>query len=206
MSAKLNSVFVFIIVFFMVGTEGTISSAYGQETDKTIISLLKERDKEIKAKIAGKDELLEPERAELKDLVNGIIDFEQMAEDAMGKEWEKLTSDQQAEFVKVFSEIVRGRSLNDLDIYQLDVKYEDVKLQGDSAHVFTSTVYKDQPMKVEYALGYRDAQWRVDDIILDGVSTTEGYARSFQTYMRKRGFDALMANLQKRLDKMNASS
>jgi phospholipid transport system substrate-binding protein len=61
-------------------------------------------------------------------------------------------------------------------------------------------------MKVEYALGLRDAEWRVDDIILDGVSTTEGYARSFQTYMRKRGFDALMTNLQKRLDKMNAAS
>lgn len=206
MSAKLNSVFVFIIVFFMVGTEGTISSAYAQKSDEAILSMLQERDKEIKDKIAGKKELSEPERAELKDLVNGVIDFEQMAEDAMGKEWENLTSEQHAEFVKVFSEIVRGRSLNDLEIYQLDVKYEDVKLEGDSAHVFTSTVYKDQPMKVEYALGYRDMQWRVDDIILDGVSTTEGYARSFQTYMRKRGFDALMANLNKRLDKMNASS
>ncbi len=206
MSAKLNSVFVFIIVFFMVGTVGTISSAYGQETDKTILSLLKERDKEIKAKIAGKDELPETERAELKDLVNGIIDFEQMAEDAMGKEWEKLTSEQQAEFVKVFSEIVRGRSLADLEIYRLDVAYDDVQVEGETARVFTTTVYKDQPMKVEYAMGLRDNNWRVDDIILDGVSTTDGYARSFQTYVRKRGFDALMANLHKRLAKINGTS
>ena len=87
-----------------------------RNSDDAILSMLKERDKEIKDKIGDKKELSEPERAELKDLVNDVIDFEQMAEDAMGKEWQNLTSEQHEEFVKVFSEIVRGRSLNDLEI------------------------------------------------------------------------------------------
>lgn len=206
MSAKLYRVFAFTLAFIVLGVPATPISAYGQDDAAKIMAMLKERDKEIKSMLGDKDELTEAESAKLKDLVNGIIDFEQMAQDALGKEWVTLSSEQRAEFVKVFSEIVRGRSLNDLEIYRLEVLYEDLKLDGDTAHVFTSTVYKDQPMKVEYTLGYRDSKWRVDDIILDGVSTTEGYARSFQTYMRKHGFDALMANLQKRLDKMNAAS
>ena len=128
-----------------------------------------------------------------------------MGKDALGKEWDTITPEQQAEFVKVFSEIVKGRSLSDLEIYRLEVEYEQVTVEGDEARVQTKTVYKEQPMLVEYDMGYRSDEWRVDDIILDGVSTTEGYARSFQTYIRKRGFDALMQNLHKRLEKMNAA-
>jgi phospholipid transport system substrate-binding protein len=206
MSAKLNSLFAILAVFVLTVGFSSVTPAYGQNNAEAIMTKLKERDQEIKTMLGDKNELSEPENEKLKNLVNGIIDFGQMAEDALGDEWDKLTSEQHAEFVKVFSEIVRGKSLNDLEIYRLEVQYDDIKLGGDSAHVYTSTVYKDQPMKVEYALGLRDAEWRVDDIILDGVSTTEGYARSFQTYMRKRGFDALMTNLQKRLDKMNAAS
>ena len=128
-----------------------------------------------------------------------------MAQDALGKEWDTITPEQQAEFVKVFSEIVKGGSLSDLEIYRLDVEYENITVEGDKARVQTRTVYKEQPMQVEYTMGFRENEWRVDDIILDGVSTTEGYARSFQTYIRKRGFDALMTNLHKRLEKMNAA-
>ena len=173
--------------------------------DSAILEMLKQRDSEIKALIGDKKEFSDNQKVELQNLINGVIDFEQMGKDALGKEWDALTADQQAEFVKVFSEIVKGRSLSDLEIYRLDVEYENVTVDGTAARVQTKTVYKDQPMEVEYAMGYRSNEWRVDDIILDGVSTTEGYARSFQTYIRKRGFDALMQNLHKRLDKMNAA-
>ena len=171
-----------------------------------IINMLKERDAEIKSVLGDEKEFTDTQRSELKNLINGAIDFEKMGQDALGAQWDKLTPEQHAEFVKVFSEIVRGRSLSDLEIYRLDVAYDDVQVEGNNARVLTTTVYKDQPMQVEYAMGLRDEEWRVDDIILDGVSTTEGYARSFQTYVRKKGFDALMANLHKRLAKINGAS
>jgi len=38
------------------------------------------------------------------------------------------------------------------------------------------------------------------------VSTVEGYSRSFQSYIRKRGFDALMDNLNKRLEQNRSRS
>ena len=73
-------------------------------------------------------------------------------------------------------------------------------MDGNSAHVITTTTYKDVPTRVEYMLQRSDSDWRATDVILDEVSTVEGYSRSFQSYIRKRGFDALMANLTKRLE------
>jgi len=202
-----NFVYKFCLVFSLaavlfIGTSST-STVFAQ--DSAIVELLKQRDQEIKSLIGDKDEFTDGQKEELQTLINGVIDFEQMGKDALGKEWDTITPEQQAEFVKVFSEIVKGRSLSDLEIYRLEVEYEQVTVEGDEARVQTKTIYKEQPMKVEYDMGFRSDEWRVDDIILDGVSTTEGYARSFQTYIRKRGFDALMQNLHKRLEKMNAA-
>ncbi len=207
MSAIVNNLFSLLIATLVLGTifSATPAAAQVQHKDE-IIKMLKERDAEIKTLLGDESEFSDAQRAELKNLINGGIDFGKMGQDALGNEWDKLTPEQHAEFVKVFSEIVRGRSLADLEIYRLDVAYDDVKVEGESARVYTTTVYKEQPMKVEYAMGLRDDNWRVDDIILDGVSTTEGYARSFQTYIRKRGFDALMTSLHKRLAKINGTS
>ena len=202
-----NFVYKFCLVFSLVLTllvgSANPSSVFAQ--DSAILELLRQRDKEIKTLIGDKKEFSGTQKEELQTLINGVIDFEQMGKDALGKEWDTITTEQQAEFVKVFSEIVKGRSLSDLEIYRLEVEYEQVTVEGNEARVQTKTIYKEQPMLVEYDMGYRSDEWRVDDIILDGVSTTEGYARSFQTYIRKRGFDALMQNLHKRLEKMNAA-
>jgi len=208
MSAIVNNLFAFFFAFLVLagGLYAPAAHAQGAQDKDTIIKLLKERDAEIKSVLGDKEEFTETQRTKLKNLINGAIDFEKMGRGALGEQWNKLGPEQHAEFVNVFSEIVRGRSLSDLEIYRLDVAYDDVLVDGDSARVFTTTVYKEQPMQVEYAMGLRDNTWRVDDIILDGVSTTEGYARSFQTYVRKRGFDALMENLHKRLEKINAAS
>ncbi len=207
MSAFVNKLFAFFIATLVLGTAFIAPTASAQaQHEEVIMEMLKNRDVQIKAVLGDETELSEAKQGELKNLINGAIDFGKMGQDALGNQWDKITAEQRAEFVKVFSEIVRGRSLADLEIYRLDVAYDDVQVEGETARVFTTTVYKDQPMKVEYAMGLRDNNWRVDDIILDGVSTTDGYARSFQTYVRKRGFDALMTNLHKRLEKLNGTS
>lgn len=198
---KLRSLCIFALASLLF----VIQPVSAQAPDSDVVSLLKQRDQEIKALIGEAEDFTDAQQEKLQNVINGVIDFNQMGQDALGEEWETLTSEQQAEFIKVFSEIVRERSLSNLDIYRLDVEYEKVSVEGAEARVQTKTTYKKQPMQVEYAMGFRGNTWRVDDIILDGVSTMEGYARSFQTYIRKRGFDALMQNLKKRLDKMNAT-
>ncbi len=198
MSTILYTAFVFFLFL-----ASPLRVAFAQED--AVRQLLLDRDKQIKALLGDKTELTAAESDNLKQLVNGQIDFEHMARTALGPQWDPLTPEQRTEFVKVFSEIVKGQSLADLDIYRLKMTIGKISIAGDSAHVETSTIYKEKPMQVAYALGFRGNEWRVDDIILDGVSTTEGYARSFQTYVRKRGFDALMASLQKKLDKMSAT-
>jgi phospholipid transport system substrate-binding protein len=171
-----------------------------------IRQLLQQRDQEIKRVLGDRDTFTDTQREQLKALINDDIDFEAMGRTALGPFWDDLTAAQREEFVTVFGDIVRAQSLSDLGVYRSKVTYDAITVEGDSARVVTTTVYRDTPTEVIYAMSRTDeGSWDVDDIILDGVSTAEGYARSFQTVMRKKGFDALMNSLHKKRDKMQAS-
>ena len=167
--------------------------------------LLEQRDREIKTLLKGRSTIPAQDREKLKTMINDIIDFRSMSRQALGPHWSELTAAQQNEFVDVFSEIVRTQSLSNLDVYRTNVKYEQIEVTGSKAHVATSVVYKDVPTRVDYVMSFHDGAWHVDDIILDDVSTAEGYARSFQPVVKRRGFDTLMTSLRKKLEKVSVS-
>ena len=178
-----------------------VPSAQAQETEADLMAMLEQRDKDIKQRLGGSGELPDAEKEELKAVVNDMIDFAAMGEAALGTHWDGLSEEQQTDFVQVFGDIVRHQSLSDVDIYRASVSYDAVDMDGNQAWVTTTTIYKEVPAKVEYDFLLKGGIWRARDIVLDDVSTVGGYSRSFQSVIRKRGFDALMNSLNKRLAK-----
>ncbi len=177
-----------------------------QSTTDEIRVMLEERDANIKALLGPEGDVSDGQREELQHLINGVINFREMGKEALGPFWEDLSVEEQDEFVRVFSEIVRHQSLSDLDVYRASVTYDAISVDGDSARVTTTTIYDEIPVIVEYELLRTSGEWTARDIILDDVSTVGGYSRSFQTVIRKRGFDSLMTSLNKRLDSIRSES
>mgnify|MGYP006423552085 CR=1 FL=1 len=171
--------------------------------EQEIRTMLESRDQQIKSILGGDtSSFTDRQRDELKTLINGVIDFRSMGQVALGPFWDDLNDSQQAEFVNVFQDIVRAQSLADLEVYNSRVTYDKITVSGDSAYVETQTEYKDTQTPVIYDLQKQDSTWVAEDIVVDGVSTAESYARSFQTVVRKRGFDALMTSLKKKRDQV----
>lgn len=197
--------FTFLLGLLLAGIAAVpaAQTASAQDESASVRALLQERDREIKAVLAEVSDTA-AERDRLKDVINAGIDFRAMGRTALGPFWSEITPDQRDEFINVFSAIVRNQSLSNLNVYNTKVTYKDVTVEGDSAYALTSTVYKDVPTDVAYVLGRDEDEWRVHDIIIDDVSTADGYARSFQTVIRKRGFDTLMQSLNKKLEQTNS--
>lgn len=168
--------------------------------------MLEEREDAIKKILGADTDLSDAQMDALRAAVNGMFDFGSMGREALGRHWSELSAAQQQDFVDTFAEIVRHQSLSDVDIYRANVTYDTITVSGDEAHVVTTTTYKDVPTKVEYALRRSGDEWLATDVVLDEVSTVEGYSRSFQSYIRKRGFDALMENLNKRLEQTRSDA
>lgn len=171
--------------------------------EQEIRTMLESRDQQIKSILDGDtSSFSDQQRDELKTLINGVIDFRAMGQVALGPFWSDLDGSQQEEFVDVFRDIVRAQSLADLEVYNSRVTYDKITVAGDSAYVETITEYKGTQTPVIYDLEKQDTSWVAEDIVVDGVSTAESYARSFQTVVRKRGFDALMTSLKKKRDQV----
>lgn len=182
----------------------TALPAYAQDAEDTIRQMLEQRDQQIKSILQGDTTFTSQQREELKTLINGVIDFRAMGQQALGPFWSDLTEAQRTEFVDVFRDIVRSQSLADLEVYNSQVTYNGIDVQGDSAFVRTTTDYQGTSAEVAYVLERQEGTWLAEDIIVDDVSTAGSYARSFQTVVRKRGFDALMNSLRKKREQIAA--
>ena len=193
------------LLFAFAASPALSQSPTDADRARQIRTLLEQRDQEIKALLQGRKSIPEAERVELTAMVNGIIDFEAMAQTALGPHWQELNATQRNDFVDVFSEIVRSQSLSNLDVYRSKVSYDEIDVNGTKALVSTSVTFKDVPTRVDYSMAMKNGEWRVDDIILDDVSTAEGYARSFQPVVKRRGFETLMTSLRKKLASVKAS-
>jgi phospholipid transport system substrate-binding protein len=191
---------VLVAVVLTLGLAAPPSWAQGQpSTQAEIRTMLEQRDQQIKSILRGSSSYSQEQRDRLKELINGVLDFRAMAQTALGPHWDTLGTDRRDRFVDVFRDVVRAQSMGDLDVYNSKVTFDQISVQGDSARARTTTEYQGTRTPVVYILEREEEDgWKAEDIIVDGVSTAEGYARSFQSVMRKRGFDALMTALERK--------
>lgn len=175
--------------------------AFAQGGSAQIRSLLEQRDRDVKAVLGSRTTFTDAQKDQLKTLINGIIDFEAMGREALGSTWGTLTPAQRTRFVNTFADVVRNQSLSDLGIYRASVTYGNISVNGTQAVARTTTAYKGKSARVDYEMHYTNGQWRITDIVLDEVSTADSYARQFQQVVRRRGFDALMTTLERRVER-----
>ncbi len=200
---KLYSRLAFLTLLLLFAS---VQTSDARQVENEIRSMLEQRETEIKNNLGSEEEISSEQKEELRSAVNDMFDFGAMGRAALGRHWNDLTAAQRTNFVDVFAEIVRHQSLADVDVYRAEVTYDQVVVTGNEAKVMTTTTYKDVPTEVVYVLALTGETWLATDVILDEVSTVDGYSRSFQSVIRKRGFDALMTSLNKRLDRARNES
>jgi len=201
MKYMLKQLFILFQIFFLI-----ITALSAQTASEEIKQMLESRDAEIK-EILGPEgkEYTQDQRDRLKDIINGVIDFEAMASYALGDTYNELSEEERNEFVSLFSTIVRDNSLNKLDIYRADVSYEKIDVTDGNARVETIAQLEDVRTPVYYEMEKEESEWVITDMIIDDVSTAESYNRQFQSIIRKRGYDALKQSLEKRAARVPTS-
>ncbi|SHE40302.1 phospholipid transport system substrate-binding protein [Fodinibius roseus] len=202
----MNYFYTFPLVFLMALFSFLLirpAESVAQKSEAAVKQLLEDRDEEIKELLGPKGtEYTQGQREKLKNIINGIIDYRAMAQFALQDTYDTLSEEEREEFVDLFSTIIRDQSLNKLDIYRAEVKYEEVSVEGDKAEVRTMAHLEDVRTPVGYTMKYTDNnEWVMTDMIIDDVSTAASYRRQFQNIIRKKGFDSLLETLRKRAAK-----
>ena len=137
-------------------------------------------------------------------IIDGLLDFDAMAQAALGTHWGEMTAAQQTEVVSLLRQLTRIRYLANVhDILDFDVEYtSETDVTGGTLVTTTArsrTERRAEPVEIAYSMHNVSGSWRAFDIRTEGVSTVATYRRQFHTLISEHGIDGLLQRMRDRL-------
>lgn len=139
----------------------------------------------------------------LYDPVSNSHDLNKIARIVIGKEWEKLSEDQQKKLVDVFSRLSVASYAHNFKDYSGESFVFDSEEQTARGGVVVHSFLKipdDKPVKFDYMLKEIGSSWRIINIIANGVSDLALKRSEYTTILQREGFDALIAKISEKID------
>lgn len=141
--------------------------------------------------------------AEEKILPN--FDLDRISMLVLGKAWRKINEDQQQQFKSEFKTMLLRTYAVALGKYkdqQIDFKPMRMEPTDKQATVKTQIIQDGaQPISVDYTLAKKDDQWKVFDIVIEGVSLVTNYRSQFASEIKNNGIDSLISKLAEKNNK-----
>ncbi|MDT8369173.1 MAG: ABC transporter substrate-binding protein [Longimicrobiales bacterium] len=180
------------------------AGAIAQSTPEAVV---RARNETVSATLANVgDEVPESVREELKDVINGLLDFRELSRLALARHWADRTPEEQEEFIDLFRELVRNSSVQKLEVYKADsTVYEPASIEGDKATLVTRAFKGSSEIEIEYLMHRVDGEWLAYDVVVDGSSTMRTYRDSFIRELQSTSFEAMMRRMRDRLNRSGES-
>ncbi len=161
-------------------------------------------DKILKKKYPNWSPEAEAQKADVRKLVGGFLDYRELAHRALARHWETLKPTQRQEFVSTLRELVERSYLKQVrGDPNYTIKYQKEEKTGSEASVDATLTTVARNKKVSIALVYKAIykdHWLVYDVITDEQSMLENYRAEFNKIINKDGFDALLNRMKKKLE------
>lgn len=154
---------------------------------------------------------LESDPTLIYNLINEVImpnfDFISMSKWVLGKNWGSVSDEQQDRFVKEFRKmLVRTYAKTLLEFSEDSVDYLPVKNKPHSNLRLVKTVINRQSLEnvpIDYRLYKKDDNWKVVDVVINSVSLVSTYRGSFESEIKRNGFDDLINKLIDKNTRLN---
>ncbi|MGF1614325.1 MAG: phospholipid-binding protein MlaC [Gammaproteobacteria bacterium] len=159
----------------------------------------------------GEQEKLKQDPERLHEVVEDYIvpnfSFTTMSRLVLGRHWQRANDRQREQFTQAFrSLLVTTYTQSLLDYTGVPIRYLPVHMgaDADSATVRTEIL---PPARPPVAIGYRlrliRGEWKVIDVVVEGVSLVTNYRTEFSTEISQRGLDGLIRSLEARAQSRN---
>ena len=164
-----------------------------------------EVDRLLRQKVTAGSAEEKKQKADIKTLAGGLLDYDELAHRSLAANWDKLTGAQRSEFVATLREIIERNYVRQLRTnmdYQVVYKGEEVA--GAEATVITVVKVKTTGKATDAEIVYKMKQagtspWLVYDVITDEVSLVRNYKAQFGKAINERGYDDLIKKMKAKL-------
>jgi phospholipid transport system substrate-binding protein len=136
----------------------------------------------------------------LREALNPIFDYEEMAKRALGAHWRRRTPAEQEEFVKLFRDFLEKIYSDKVDLYGGEkVRFGREVIDKDFAQVESVVIRpKGEEIAVIYKLRQMNGQWKVYDAVVENISIVNNYRSQFDRIISSSSYEELVKRLQEK--------
>jgi len=188
-------ILVILMVIPLLGYTATAKETVESSVNKVLKTL---GDPAFKAK---------PEDAKIEEvgnIIGEVFDFTELSKRTLGREWKKLSGEQQKEFIGMFRQLLQGVYADRLLAYtdQKVVFDKEKMLKKGRAEVQSHIVLSDdRKVPIFYRLTDKSGSWKVYDLIIEGVSLVKNYRTQFRQIIARDSPDKLLEILRDKVNK-----
>ena len=147
-------------------------------------------------------------RALLRKEIYPRFNFDEMSRRALGVNWKKRTPQEKQEFISVFKELLENSYASKIEGYKGEkIVYGQEVQDLPFAEVRTNIVTtKGEQYAVNYRVLKEGTEWRIYDIVIEGVSLVNNYRSQFTEMLSRYSFEEMMVRLRKTAKASGAGS
>ena len=164
-----------------------------KQTIDSILDIL--RNKELK-----RPGMTQQRRAEIWKVLSERFDFEEMAKRSLALHWRKRTPEEKKEFVALFSDLLENTYISKIERYQDEkIQYAGDTIYNGYASVKTRIITeKNIEIPIEYRLLKENNNWKVYDVVVEGVSLVNNYRTQFNDVISSSSYGELIKKMKKK--------
>ncbi len=182
---------IFIGISFLMFTSTPLWSGEPGELVKSVI--LKD--------ISLKDgEITKERKLKLWEKISPSFNFEEMAKKAMGKYWRERSYEEKNEFVKLFANNIKSTYIRKTGPRFGEKIFSLSEVQDNGyARVQVDFIKRtEEKVSADFRLIRREVEWRICDVIFEGVSLVNNYRSQINSFLIKSSYEDLVQMLKRR--------
>ena len=168
-----------------------------KDTVETQINKILEKMKSPEFKALERDAKV----AEIGAIINEVFDWKELSRRTLGRDWKKFSPDQQKEFVSLFESLLANIYADRVLAYTKEkIEYgKETELKKGRVEVESFIITTDnKKVPLFYRLTDKSGQWRVYDVVIEGVSMVKNYRGQFRQILSKKKPEDLLQTLREK--------
>jgi phospholipid transport system substrate-binding protein len=138
---------------------------------------------------------------EITNIINEVFDWQELSRRTLGREWKKFSPAQQKEFMSLFQKLLQGVYADRILAYtheEIDFGKE-TELKKGRVEVESYIITTDnKKIPLFYRLTNKSGQWRVYDVVIEGVSMVKNYRGQFREILSNKKPEDLLQTLREK--------
>lgn len=196
----MKRILILFALFIGIALAAPVSAGVPLDTVKTqvegVLSIL--RDPSLKG-----DAGLKVKKERIRTTSQKMFDFVELSKRTLGQNWNTFSQEQRREFVDLYRALLEDAYVEKITAYTNEkVNFtKEVPLSENTVEVQSTVMAKTAEVPIYYRVIKRENDWKVYDVVIEGVSLIANYRSQFRDILANNQPEALLDTLRKKVGK-----